>query len=221
MRTLDPASTPDFELRPGGNDASVVREVWIENVYRLQPHHFWEGTGVCMDLGANIGAFTLFALAQGAQRVVACEPDADNLRQLRSNLVRLVPEGLTVQVVEEAAHGADGFIHLVGGQSRVYESDDGRGRRTRTRTLAYLFERYAPEGCDFLKLDIEGSEYPVFEAAPTTVVNRARRIALEFHQAPPGQLGLLVEKLCESHHVEVFGKPSIGGGYVFAHRYGG
>ena len=53
-------------------DAVVVREIWCENVYEVFDGDLSD-TGIVVDLGANIGAFTLYAAALGAKKVIAVE----------------------------------------------------------------------------------------------------------------------------------------------------
>ena len=78
----------DFKIyvRPGTTDDKVIDEVLKQNVYEKKKIGFSIEAGErWLDLGANIGTFSLLALSRGAE-VYACEPEPDNLRILEDNL---------------------------------------------------------------------------------------------------------------------------------------
>ncbi len=214
-----PAWIPDFRLRPPGNDATMVRESWIENVYRLEPAHL-TAAGVVLDLGANCGAFSLYAAWRGARRVVCYEPEPDNVEALRRNLEANAGHtpGVRFDVRAMAVHAATGPVRIAGGQSAAQVVDEG-GRPVEARSLADVFAADDLGEVDFLKLDVEGSEYPIFEGATPALVARCRHIAMEFHRTTPEVFGRLAAKLMETHHLRTLGRPSVGGGYIWADRY--
>jgi len=53
-------------------------------------------------------------------------------------------------------------------------------------TLKQIFEIYNLETIDFLKVDIEGSEYSIFKELDVNILSKIKKIALESHpkQAP-------------------------------------
>jgi FkbM family methyltransferase len=78
----------------GATDLFIIRE----QPYKLLPIH-----GVTLDLGAHIGTFTRDALAAGAERVVAYEPDPRNFVVLRKNTT-----GFSVKLSRKAVAGDAG-----------------------------------------------------------------------------------------------------------------
>src|SRR5262245_25155027 len=87
--------------RPDSTDASVIREIWEENVYHLAPGDFAHA-GVAVDIGANIGAFALRAALLGAHRVIAYEPEDENFEYLRKNIEAHPGLGAAVVAVQAA-----------------------------------------------------------------------------------------------------------------------
>jgi len=207
---------PRFALRPDSTDAVVVREICQENVYRVSPGDFAKGD-VVVDIGANIGAFALWAVRCGATRVVAYEPENDNYACLRGNL-DLNP-GLrgAVEAVLRGVWSTATTLQVVGRHGGAQTHAEAGGT-VAADSLDELFEGHAIEACAFLKLDVEGAEYPIFDGAASATLDRCRRIALEFHAAPEDRLGRLLTKLTRTHKLEVLGSVDRGG-YIWAERY--
>ena len=180
-------------------------------------------TGVVVDVGANIGSFTLFAAKLGAKKVIAVEPEPHNLKLLRRNIKEhqsITPDcELIVDAVAIGRHENNMvFIDNNHGDSRVIENanmaaDDSVN--VRMITLEQLFEKHQLEYIDVLKIDIEGLEGEVLLAAPERIMNLCRYITLEYDQHS-NNLGAIVEKLNQTHQVKVVGK---AGGMIFAKRY--
>ena len=68
-----------FEVRRGTSDSFVIDEVWNKHEYGTAH------SGVVIDIGANIGAFTIYA-AQTAKHVIAIEASKDNFKRLTTNI---------------------------------------------------------------------------------------------------------------------------------------
>ncbi len=174
-------------LRPDSGDAYVFREVFIDDVYQLNA--LLGPLDTVVDLGANIGLFSLRAARQ-ARRVVAVESCAANCDLARRNLAR---NGLEdrITLVEAAATGesqAHVRLHLsqhAGGHSlqrhlAVRWPNDAVSL-VRAISLADLFDEYRIQRCSLLKCDIEGSEYAVIERAPLEILQRVERFLIEAH----------------------------------------
>ena len=136
---------------------------------------------VVVDVGANVGVFSLFA-ARTARAVYALEPSSSNFSLLTSNTSRarnIVPLNL-------ACSRSDGRAFLDVSSDPVSFSLAPSGRSTRQEmveviSLATLFDRYKIEWCDFLKLDCEGCEFDVILDSEPSLMSRISRIAMEYH----------------------------------------
>ena len=57
----------------------------------------------------------------------------------------------------------------------------GESIAVRSTTLARILETHAIATCDLLKIDVEGSEFPILYTLPTELFSRIKRIYLECH----------------------------------------
>jgi FkbM family methyltransferase len=151
---------------------SGLREIWVRDVYlrddflRIEPH------STVVDLGANLGNFTLLALAHPGVRVLAVEPS----RRLSESLERAVAfnrwsdrlqlKRAFVGEMTEVQHRA-----LTG--DREYA---GVPCMSETELLQHAGVRHI----DFLKCDIEGSEFFLLEAG-SQLLSITRQVAIEIH----------------------------------------
>lgn len=196
-----------FRVRRLATDVHFVRDVVIDHEYdgpgyEIAPHD------IVIDIGANIGAFAVYAASQARQGlVVAVEPVADSYRLLLDNLRR-----------NRCDHVRPHRAAVVGRRAkvRVYLSPTGAGRHSVVPELAQsdsqfeevdgltlgdLFDAHHLPRCDLLKLDCEGAEFDVLQSLTPQLAERIRRIVLEYHVSP-GQSKVersreLVERLLE------------------------
>jgi FkbM family methyltransferase len=112
-----------------------------------------------VDVGANIGLYTLPAAAKKA-RVVAVEPSAKNRSRLEENLA---VNGLTSVKIEACALGETvGEMAFCDADALAHVELAGNGPRVPVRTLDSIL----PEGeISLLKVDVEGFELSVFKGA--------------------------------------------------------
>lgn len=218
-----------FRPRPGSpDDMTVVGEVWRENVYRIHDGHLKPGD-VVVDLGANIGAFTVLAAKLGAA-VIAVEPDIRNVWTLNEN-TQWNAVADQVAVVRGAAGPAarQGFLVLPDGPPSGHGKVEFTGARdggwpVPVWALSTLFtvcqvNAGPAEGIAVLKVDIEGGEWPLLDDTSDETLRRVRYLTMEWHAPmPDGALGQLVQRLAEWFQVEMIGRPSAGG-MLYATRY--
>ncbi|MEO5917663.1 MAG: FkbM family methyltransferase [Luteolibacter sp.] len=132
---------------------------------------------VFLDVGANAGFYTFWALSQrhAGLRVIAVEPTEIMLERMRHNLaannltssVTLFPCAVTPTPCEVVIEEHAGNV----GQTAV--RSEGSGRRVPGRPLLDLLMEAGVDRVDAMKIDIEGFEVPVLEAffktAPRTI----------------------------------------------------
>ena len=208
MLILTPNQQVRFHGREGSpSDALVVKETWVENVYRIHPEDFQ--SGIAVDVGANIGAVSVFC-AQWA-KVVAVEPDPANLELLYRNLDE---NRAQVQVVEAAITPERGTVHITPGHGHTTVTETG------VEVASMPLEDVLADvpAVDVLKVDIEGCEYDLIASTPAVVLRRCRYITLEFDRTTNPVFGALVAKLAHWYGLEILGSPARGG-YIYARRY--
>lgn len=218
------AHDPRFVLNGRYNsqsDAIVVREIWCENVYEVHDGDLAD-TGIVVDIGANIGAFTLFAASLGAKKVIAVEPEPHNRQLLEENIeankhhvpdCEFITDGHGINDGKfEKAYINDNHGDSVVNYEKTMEADQ---QPIKMISLAELFKRHELEYIDILKLDIEGHEGNVILGAPESTLQLCRYITLEYDQHA-NDLGAIVEKISKTHQIKYVGAH---GGMLFAKRY--
>jgi FkbM family methyltransferase len=168
-----------FDLRPG---LVVFRDVYLNRVYdapfRIDP------TGTVVDLGANIGLFTLLASKTLVPRgqVIAVEPHPELAVILRSNLFR--NRLSNVHLVEAAAYTEDGDAELHLASTSMGATICPRDYQLGTvvvRTIELGRIVAQAERIDLLKADIEGAEWPILFGSHPDLWKRISRLVIEFH----------------------------------------
>jgi FkbM family methyltransferase len=156
-----------------------MREVFVEEQYRLNLPH---PPKTILDCGANVG----FASAYFAQRypdasIYAVEADPRTFTKLE----RLADQLPNVHPVHRAITGEDGPVTFHSlprsmGSSLFARGGEGEVVEVPGSTLATLLDELGIELLDLLKLDVEGAEFAVLDAA-RSVLPRVEAIAAEIH----------------------------------------
>ena len=131
-----------------------------------------------VDLGANVGLFGVYMLGRYPHaRVKGFEPDLANLSVLHE-CVRRNALSERWEVVEAAVGAKDGSVSFVGGRGgRSYVPRDAT-EGARTVPVVDAFPHLS--GADLVKIDIEGSEWPVL-ADPRLGSCGIGALVIEYH----------------------------------------
>jgi FkbM family methyltransferase len=145
-----------------------------------------------VDIGANLGAFALYAARRNARTVLAYEPNGAAFRCLQRNVEANGLSGTVRprQLAVSAVAGQDVRFPLAPSVYNriVPDEETGEFETVRTTSLAEILARDAAQGIDLLKLDCEGAEYDIlFSAAPSDIA-RIREIRMEYHAARETEL---------------------------------
>ena len=207
-----------FDLREDyDTDIVVVKEMFEENVYEIHAWHFDNSDGVVVDIGANIGSFSIQAASIGAKKIFAIEPEPHNLKALKNNVsLNNLKNEITVLEVGVSDFNGSATISDEGGGASI--KDGKPGSEIKIITLDKLFKDNKINEVDVLKIDVEGSEVEIILGASKQAINSCKYIAVEFDIRSGTVLGDLVMKLSETHHVRTMGSWERGG-MIFANRY--
>jgi FkbM family methyltransferase len=168
-------------LRARSDDRMIFNDIWLRGVY-CREAEIHEGDTV-IDIGANIGLFSLLAASRGA-KVFSFEPFPGNYQLLLDNLAlnglqhRVFPFNLAVW-------NQSGLLKLY--LSETNESShsmlalSGESVTVKATTLTDILNVHHIEKCHFLKIDAEGAEYPILYTTPPQTMARIERISLEWH----------------------------------------
>lgn len=210
----------DGEKRLGldGEYFSGAREIYCRRVYFAASGFDINENDVIIDLGANAGLFTMVAALRG-RKVIAVEAQSGFAPIIELNLAR-----------SNVLHKATIELGLVGSNSGILSVPSDRqtashwGVEPPVLSLPDIIGRYNLEHVDFLKVDIEGSEFDLF-AHDVDWLSRVEKIAMEVH-LDFGDVDDLV-KVLKEHGFDVWLVDNeqnlvdhlIGpGGYLFARR---
>jgi FkbM family methyltransferase len=153
---------------------SAAREIYGRKVYFAIPEFAINPTDTVVDLGANNGLFTVLA-AKLAAKVIAVEAQSRYLSEMHSNAR-----------ANNCDHKISAAIALVGGGTGIF-SDPTQllnashfAQQPPVCSMKQIIEQHGLATIDFLKIDIEGSEFDLFsrETAWLACVNK---IAMEVH----------------------------------------
>lgn len=152
----------DEHIQDGSYAFGLIREIFIRDCYlRFHPEAFNNSRNV-VDLGANRGVFSVL-MANHAKKVLSVEVQPVFAPVIAHNMAI---NGFSNYVVETAFVGYGG---------------DYSGIKRSTTTLDELFDKYSLETVDFLKIDIEGSEFAIFRSP--SWLRRVKRVSMEVHSA--------------------------------------
>ena len=169
--------TLSYYIRPLSVDWFIEREVFKDRVYGETAGK----SDKVVDVGAHIGIASLM-LAEGGARVIALEPDPVNYPML---LLNSAMNDLDIEAYRFAVAPRKGRIFLKTekntGNSSLIPYSPGGG--VWEPVDAVTLEMFLP--CDFLKMDVEGSEYGILEGSEWAKSVR-RGMVLEYHKHVPG-----------------------------------
>lgn len=143
-------------------DMLVIKEIFAEGVYDVP--HPPRRPQLIVDLGANIGAATVFFLERfPSAHVVAVEPDPFTYRRLAANVGR----DPRVTLIQAAVTGrpsteVDLFASQASWDSRVVPEPSSATVRVPAGTLAQILQSIGVDRVDILKIDVEGMEHEIF-----------------------------------------------------------
>lgn len=159
----------------------IYKEITEINCYNIRPEHL-EGKCV-LDIGANIGVFSILAGALGAKRVVAVEPVGETFMQLcrninQSQLTNIIPYK---NVISDKRGDYAKISHMPNhGHNSMYNVQDNF-ESVFTLTLNDIMKEFGDSKDIVLKLDCEGAEYDILLTALQEDMDRVSRVVMEVH----------------------------------------
>jgi FkbM family methyltransferase len=146
--------------------AECQRDVYLSGKARVKPG------AIVLDVGANVGLFSLQAVQAGARQVVAIEPAPGNLHALRRNLGPEIAAERVVVVAKGAWHMRETLTFAIDpkhpARSSLVEPLRVEGVFSLSIEVSPLDEvarELRLPRVDFIKMDIEGAECRALEGA--------------------------------------------------------
>ena len=147
--------------------------------YRLMP------TDTIVDVGANIGSFSIYAAQQSPQgKIIALEPDAENYQLFKENLE--LNQSKNVVPLNMALYSKEGEMSLSmegANASLVFGDKQIDSQLVQTISLKKIMSDHDITQIDFLKMDCEGTEFDVFYSLDPDRLGRIHKISMEYHNS--------------------------------------
>lgn len=155
-------------------------EVVASNIYGVNRHNLKDRT--VMDIGTNIGMFSIFASKLGAKKVVSVEPVSSTFATLTSNINRA---GVTNIIANQniASNETGGVVKMALQEKSGHNSAYMVGEHyEEIPTISFKdLLAQADDSNIFLKMDCEGGEYDILLNADFEDMKKVSTIAIEIH----------------------------------------
>ncbi|HWA34108.1 MAG TPA: FkbM family methyltransferase [Cyclobacteriaceae bacterium] len=172
----------------------VFKEIFMTDFYSVKK---WisqlPANPIIVDVGANAGFFDTLLLSQKSDaRIYAYEPIEKNVALFSANLslnpsvkgnVNLFHRAVTGKSVEfvELYKEADSDNSVTASVFPDFETHNLKSVKVRAISLSQIMSENKLDHIDFLKLDCEGSEYPIIYDSPPDIWKKINSIFLEVH----------------------------------------
>lgn len=178
---------------------SLIKEIWDDR--RYTKNYVIEADNIIVDIGANIGIFSLFAASQGA-KVYAIEPNPETFEILKKNIAE---NYLTDKIIalNYAISDGSGYVDLqIPDSDKIYALGSAtimekikndlcahqdftfKTIRVGTISIKAIIEKYigVEQAIDFIKVDCEGAEFSIFKGLDSGTAEKILNIAMETHE---------------------------------------
>jgi len=152
--------------------------------------------GTFLDIGANIGYFSLLAskLVGNKGRIIAFEPNPVTMKRLKQNIDLNCTKN--IELIEVALSNQDGEVHLFCPQDETHGFTSMRNQGWQKvdsyKVQTKLLDDVLPidiSRIDLIKIDVEGAELLVFEGAKNTIIKFRPKIILELNEKAAENFG--------------------------------
>ena len=169
--------------------SKTVPYVWNEmenDFYGLNSIELTEKDTV-IDIGANVGLFSIYVKKKFGCKVIAFEPVPQNFENLKKNILLNGFSESDFELHQSAITDIEGGEISIGtsisnsGGSSIFERGDFNSLCKTER-----IDKYIDEKCTYLKMDCEGGEYSVISYI-LPLLNNFKYIGIEYHSYNPSQ----------------------------------
>lgn len=167
-------------------EIDVFRQCYVENEYKIDR---FNSEDVIIDLGTHVGSFSLLAYDRGSRNIHTFEVSESNYNVAVQNLQRY-----GINLYNTAVWRSDDNRKTINFEKNIVDWNTGMGRVrdgdwkdtvevscTKFDDVMHKFDRVR-----FLKMDIEGSEYPILYTSKQ--LHKIEEIVGEFHEVDDAQI---------------------------------
>lgn len=164
----------------------IVDEIFINEVYNPNFLKIKQNDTV-VDIGSNIGIFSLYAALNGATKIFSVEPLESNLKFIRKNF--LVNNLIVPKIINVAVSNKNGVSKLYlpdyDSHGLLFEKNNikkfNKYVKVKTINFSKLLNKYNIKKIDFLKIDCEGSEGYILSSSSKEDWKYIKKVAIEYH----------------------------------------
>lgn len=167
------------------NFFQLILEIFIKQVYN--PKFLPINTNdIVVDIGANIGVFSLYAATKTQNNIFAYEPLLENFNYLTKNIKSNRLDNIRANHLAVSNKVGIKKLYLTKAKTDnlLFPKLDQKNLQTasiKSTTLVKIFQDNQLQKINFLKLDCEGAEGLILKSTPTSYLQRIDKIAMEFH----------------------------------------
>lgn len=205
-----------IHLRSRTADRMIFKEIFLQEIYNKYGIDVEEHDTV-IDIGANVGMFTLYASQKATSgKVFAFEPFEENykllMNQVNTNHLK------NVFAFKKGVFNKEGKQDLflsginTGGHSIQFEQEGGK-ITIDVITLSKFCADNNINRIDFLKIDCEGSEFEILKSDPS-ILQKVSKLVMECHpygdETVDGMIDLLknngfhvIREACNHENIEM------------------
>jgi FkbM family methyltransferase len=164
---------------------STFWEIFIHNEYQFEGKSVVDKNDIVLDIGANFGFFTLYAIENGASKIYSVEPFPDAYENIK-NLSEKLPIIPINKAVSSKTDNVIMSLNTGGSASNCLSeyntifNNNGEHIVVEPININTLIESIG-SNIDLLKIDCEGSELDIFESITTENLNKIRKMVIETH----------------------------------------
>ena len=163
-------------------DITTIMVIFFKKEYGKIPKN-----SSIIDIGSNIGAFSIYAAASKDSKIYAYEPMKKTFESLLSNVKLNNYENKIIcnnYGVGSKKGGRKIFINSGSPYSSLYNNKANSDFvEVDIVSLEDVFNFNQIIKCDILKCDCEGAEYEIFYNAPIDIFQRINEIRMEYHNS--------------------------------------
>jgi len=161
-----------------------------------------KGIKTIIDIGANIGAFSVFsAIESKTGCVLAFEPEPNNFELLKKNIAdnrlrRIKP--FKIAVSDETGR-QNLYISEYSAYHSLNRIDGSKKITVQTISLNQILKTNKVTHCDLLKIDCEGGEFKILYSANKSTLKKISEIRMEYHNRKRNENIQELSKFLEEH----------------------
>lgn len=177
-----------LKVRPKNNkrvgDIHVIKDIILYNQYELKSI---PSKGVVIDVGAQIGCFSVPVATNTDCLIISIEPEKTNYEQLKKN--KTLNKLKNIKSYNVALTKEKGFSYFYISQENsaghsLFQDDKKQKYKVKTLSLKDIIDENKIKKIQYLKLDCEGGEYDILLNLSKKYLDKIKTIYLEQHHTP-------------------------------------